>query len=292
MIILPVLVSVAFITLAERKILRLTGRRQGPNKVSLQGILQPLADALKLANKSVNTISNFSIAMYYISVIIIFSIALIAWSRAPIFRTTVRWKIRFLVIILILGVSSMKAIIAGWRTYGKYSLIGRMRTVSQIISYESVLYLCILTIIWITKGFNIKEISYQEIIFMLTIFPLIFYFWLPSVLAELNRTPYDFSEGERELVRGFNTEFGSKSFTLIFLREYRNIIFFLLLTITLFVNQKFFVIFFIFLYAINFWVIWIRRTLPRIRFDKFIQKAWKLYIPIMTIFILLIILAS
>lgn len=283
----PILIRVALITLAERKILRLIGRRLGPNKVSFQGIIQPIADALKLRNKRSNLLTNFSMFIYYASTIVMLIISFGLWSCYYNFNSTLSWKNDILIVIIILGVAAIKSIIAGWRTYRKYSLIGRMRTVSQIISYESVLYLCFLILIWICKAFKTNEIFKQKLILIIFLIPLICYFWIPSVLAELRRTPYDFSEGERELVRGFNTEFGSKSFTLIFLREYRNMIFFITLTVIILIRQKFFFIFFTFVCTINFWVVWVRRTLPRIRFDKFIRKAWKFYIPFITIILAL-----
>lgn len=284
---IPVLLAVAFITLAERKVLRITGFRQGPNKVSLQGILQPIGDALKLANKSHNEMSNYHLVVYYLSVIIIIFCSVMIWSCLSLPNPIIGWKFSMLTIIIIIAISSIKAIISGWRTYGKYPLIGSMRTVSQIISYESVIYLCLLTVIWIVKSFSIEEIFCQDIKIILTVIPLSMIIWMPSVIAELNRTPYDFSEGERELVRGFNTEFGSRSFTLIFLREYRNIIFFIIITTFIFMITDLWITNIIIFSIINFWIIWVRRTLPRMRFDKFIEKAWKFYIPLITCFVVL-----
>lgn len=284
----PVLVSVAFITLAERKVLSLIGIRQGPNKVSLQGILQPMSDAIKLANKRSNRLSNSSLFIYYISVLIIMVSAVTIWSALIFIERGVAWKFSMLTIMIILGISSIKAILAGWRTYGKYSLVGSMRTVSQIISYESILYLCLLIVIWLVKSFGVKDLNWQNIRNLSLLLPFLLIFWVPSILAELNRTPYDFSEGERELVRGFNTEFGSRSFTLIFLREYRNIIFFILFsTIILFFNEATFITILVFL-ILNYWIIWIRTTLPRMRFDKFMMTAWKFYIPFTTLIVLVI----
>lgn len=289
-LIVPALIRVAFITLAERKVLRLRGFRQGPNKVSIQGILQPMADALKLANKSANYLSNYTMRIYYLSVVIIIFCSLSIWSCVSFLRPVINWKFSVLILIIILGVASIKAIFAGWRTYGKYPLIGRMRTVSQMVSYEAVLYLCVLAVIWRLKNFKVRQISIQGINFLYLIIPMVVLFWAPSLLAELNRTPYDFSEGERELVRGFNTEFGSRSFTIIFLREYRNIIFFMIITSIIFVSRSRQVAILVSFIFLSFWIIWIRRTLPRIRFDKFIMLAWKFYIPLMTIVIIVLFL--
>lgn len=272
----------AFITLAERKILRLTGFRQGPNKVSILGLLQPIADAVKLSNKSSNQLSNFFLLIYYLSTIFIIIISLMLWSCQPFGSLVISWKFSFVVMILVLGVMAIKRILSGWRTYSKYSLLGSIRTVSQMISYESVLYLCLLCFIWFNKRFRIFDVYTQEYFILIIFIPFVLFFWVPAILAELRRTPYDFSEGESELVSGFNTEFGSKSFTLIFLSEYRNIIFFILLTSILLFSQKNNLFFFIVLSFFNFWIIWLRRTLPRIRFDKFMDKAWKFFIPFIT----------
>lgn len=287
-LVLPILLRVALITLRERKVLRLTGNRLGPTKVSYQGILQPIADAIKLGNKRPNCISNFSFMIYYLSSSLIIFLALMAWTCCPWgASTSLNWKFSILILILILGVRSMKSIIAGWSTFRKYPLIGSMRTVSQIISYEAVLYMSLLQVVWITIAFKFEDVESNITTFLVTIIPAIFLLWLVSVLAELNRTPYDFSEGERELVRGFNTEFGSKSFTLIFLSEYRNIIFFIVLTTKIFFSQIRRILLIATVALIIFWIIWMRRTLPRLRLDKFMIIAWKFYIPFITILVII-----
>lgn len=257
----------------------IVGRRVGPNKVSIGGFLQPLGDALKLSNKQVNVLSNSSSFFYYIRAMIILLSSFLLWLILFSEPSPLSIKYGIIIFIIILGINSLNSILAGWRTISKFSLIGSLRTVAQLISYESVLYLCIFFCLIIYSTFSFNLIEFYPIPTLLLIFPFCWYIWIPSFLAELNRTPYDFSEGERELVRGFNTEFGSKSFTLIFLAEYRNIIFFCLISRFLFrweILTLFFMILIIF-------VIWIRSVLPRLRFDKLIMLAWKFFIPFLTV---------
>lgn len=282
--VLPPLISVAFFTLLERKVLSIIGFRLGPNKVSLLGIFQPLADAIKLCNKSLNYLRNFSFFFYYLTSIfmLVMSLSLfLCLDSVPMF---ISFKFTFLVFFLILGFNSLNFIVAGWSAYRKFSLIGRIRSVSQLISYEAVLYLCLFFFILIIGCFDISSFTFFGIFLPFFIFFPCFYFWVPTMLAELNRSPYDFSEGERELVRGFNTEFGSSSFTLIFLSEYANIIFFCLLS-----NLFFFYPIYMYIYFF-FFVIWIRSVLPRYRFDKLMNLSWKFFIPFLTLYYCLFLL--
>lgn len=288
-VLIIILLRVAFLTLLERKILRLIGLRLGPNKVSQYGLLQPMADALKLANKQVNLISINSIWFYYTRRIIIFHISLILWRTLIFSPPLLNTKFTAIIIIILLGVRSLKVIIAGWRTFRKYPLLGILRTIRQLISYESVIYLCLLSLIYILGNFNFNSLIFFPLITPGIIIPIIIRLWIPSVLADLNRTPYDFRERERELVRGYNTEFGSRAFTLIFLREYRNILFIALLTRLILLTVGSLGTFLSFLLSLIF-ILWIRATFPRIRFDKLIIIAWKTFIPIITLYLIIILL--
>lgn len=257
----------------------MVGLRLGPNKVSFIGLLQPIGDAVKLANKQINVLSNFNFLFYYLSSFLMLLRALVIWSSFFFDPLPISFKYSLLILLSILSFNSLNSILAGWRTFSKYSLIGRIRTVSQLISYESALYFCIFSIILIFFSFNYNRFFFLPLSLRCVILPAFFYIWVPSFLAELNRTPYDFSEGERELVRGFNTEFGSAGFTFLFLSEYSNIIFFSALT-SFFFFSGFFRMFFIFTF---FFIIWIRSVLPRYRFDKLISLAWKFFIPFLTL---------
>lgn len=263
----------------ERKILGLVGLRLGPYKASFLGILQPIFDAVKLSNKQTNILSNFYFAFYYLSSLIILFRAILLWFCIFSEPSPISLKFRLLLVIVLLSLNSLNSILAGWRTFSKYSLIGRLRTVAQLISYEAVLYLLFFFLVLLYFSFRFSNFRFIFLPFFFIIMPFAFYVWLPSLLAELNRTPYDFSEGERELVRGFNTEFGSSSFTLIFLAEYSNIIFLRLLTYLIF----FFNFYVLFFCSIFFFFIWIRSVLPRFRFDKLMMLAWKFFIPFKTI---------
>lgn len=281
--ILPVLISVAFITLLERKILGMVGFRLGPNKTSFSGILQPISDALKLSNKQVNLLSNFSFFFYYLSAFLIFSSTIIIWQCVSSEPSSVSLKYRVLIFMLVLGLNSLNSILAGWSVFSKFSLMGRLRTIAQLISYEPLIYLCLFFFLVLSYSFSFSCLNFVNAFFFVIIVPICFYIWIPSFLAELNRTPYDFSEGESELVRGFNTEFGSSSFTFIFLTEYSNIIFFSFLSSFLFfIGFVYFYFFLIFVY-----IIWIRSVLPRFRFDKLMTLSWKFYIPFLTLFFLI-----
>lgn len=279
------LVRVAFITLLERKVLSLVGLRLGPNKVSFFGLLQPMGDAIKLSNKQVNSLSNFSFFFYYLRASIIFIMSTFIWFCYFHEPVVISFKLSFLIFFLVLGLNSLNSILCGWRTFSKFSLVGRLRTVAQLISYEAVLYLCIFFVVFTFISLRISFLFFFPTYYAFILLPFVGLCWLPSFLAELNRTPYDFSEGESELVRGFNTEFGSSSFTLIFLAEYRNIIFFCIFSSFLFLysDQFLFLCFSLFL----FFVIWIRSVLPRYRFDKLIILCWKFFVPFLTCYFLI-----
>ena len=221
-------------TLLERKILRLVGVRLGPNKVSFFGFLQPLGDAAKLINKQNNILANFNFFFYYLSCLLTLGGSLLIWSSFSFSSPLVSFKFSFILLFVVLSVNALLSILAGWRRFSKFSLIGRVRTVSQLVSYESSLYFCLFSVILLIFSFNMSRLSFLFVPLCFIFMIPFFFVWVPSFLAELNRTPYDFSEGERELVRGFNTEFGSAGFTFLFLSEYSRIIFFCALSSVIF----------------------------------------------------------
>lgn len=280
-LIIPFLLRIAFLTLLERKFLSLTGTRVGPNKVSLLGILQPLGDAVKLSNKSCNFLSNFRVFSYYSRRrIMIFSSILL--FRNIIFEPSfLSFKYSLLIILIFMGLNSFNSMLSGWRTFSKFSLLGSLRTTRQLLSYEASLYLCLFFLVVFYYSFDLQELSFLHLYFLFLLCPSIGYLWVPTFLAELNRTPYDFSEGERELVRGFNTEFGSSRFTLIFLAEYGNIVFFRAIRGFLFFSRS------LGFFIVIIFIIWIRSVLPRFRFDKLMHLSWKFLIPFLTCVFLL-----
>lgn len=280
--VLCVLLRVAFLTLLERKILSLVGLRLGPYKVSFLGALQPISDAGKLANKQCNRLRNFSIYFYYVSGISIFVCRVLVWRCFFVNPFFSFHNLRIIFFMLILSLSRINCIARGWRTFGKYTILGRLRSVAQLISYESALYFCLFFFFFFLESFRLIESSYFFFRRTILIFPFVLYIWLPCFLAELNRSPFDFSEGERELVSGFNTDLGRSSFTLVFLAEYSNILFFCFIRGYIYFFSSyffFFILFFIF-------VVWIRSVLPRFRFDKLIAISWTFFIPFLTFYFL------
>lgn len=272
--------SVAFLTLLERKLLGLIGLRLGPFKVFFIGLLQPISDAVKLANKNVNVLSNFSFFFYYFSSFLVLFCSIFLWFLFPFSFSYFFLKFSVLFLIIVLSFSSLSSIFCGWRTFGKYSLIGALRFVVQLISYEALLYICLFFFVYFFFSFNFFSFNFFSFRFFFFL-PSCFFIWVFSVLAELNRSPFDFSEGERELVRGFNTELGRSCFTLVFLSEYSNIIFFSFLSSFLF----FFNFFNFFVFFFPFFFIWVRSFLPRFRFDKLMFLSWKFFIPFLTFYI-------
>nr|YP_009417420.1 NADH dehydrogenase subunit 1 [Laurentaeglyphea neocaledonica]AMW67760.1 NADH dehydrogenase subunit 1 [Laurentaeglyphea neocaledonica] len=281
-LIICVLVAVAFVTLLERKILGYIQIRKGPNKVGILGMLQPFADAVKLFTKeqTVPTLSNF--LPYYLSPVFSLFISLVVWLIEP-FETglmNLSMGVLFFLCCLSLGVYSTMS--AGWASNSKYSMLGSLRAVAQTISYEVSLALILLCFVFLVGGFNFDFFNmYQESVWLLWFTMPVALIWFVSCLAETNRTPFDFAEGESELVSGFNTEYSSGGFALIFMAEYASILFMSMLFSLLFLggNPSGFG-FYLKLVLVAFSFIWVRGTLPRLRYDKLMYLAWKSFLPI------------
>ena len=277
-----VLVAVAFLTLLERKILGYIQIRKGPNKVGFIGILQPFADAVKLFTKEQTfpTLSNF--IPYYLSPIFRLFVGLIVWLRVPIDLGIVSFKIRILFFLCCTRLGVYSTIGAGWASNSKYALLGCLRAVAQTISYEVSLALILLRILFLIGGFDLNLFTnYQRYIwFCILSLPLSF-IWFASCLAETNRTPFDFAEGESELVSGFNTEYSRGGFALIFIAEYARILFIRVLFSIIFLGRDIrSFIFYLKAIFISFCFVWVRGTLPRFRYDKLIYLAWKRFLPV------------
>nr|YP_010515286.1 NADH dehydrogenase subunit 1 [Emerita talpoida]UXL87272.1 NADH dehydrogenase subunit 1 [Emerita talpoida] len=281
-LIICVLVAVAFVTLLERKILGYIQIRKGPNKVGYSGLLQPFADAVKLFTKeqTVPTLSNFT--PYYISPIFSLFLSLMVWIVTPFNMGMISFDMSVLFFLCCLSLGVYSVMSAGWSSNCKYSLLGSLRAVAQTISYEVSLALILLSFIFLVEGFSLELFNkYQENIWFIWVtFPLSM-MWLASCLAETNRTPFDFSEGESELVSGFNTEYSSGGFALIFMAEYASILFMSMLFVIIFLGSSpCSLIFYIKLSAIAFLFVWVRGTLPRLRYDKLMYLAWKSFLPV------------
>nr|APX39474.1 NADH dehydrogenase subunit 1 [Phyllotreta variipennis] len=285
---LCVLVSVAFLTLLERKVLGYIQIRKGPNKVGFIGLLQPFSDAVKLLSKEQNYPIISNLILFYLCPVLNLFLALFLWVSMPFISVGLMFNFSMLFFLCISSVSVYTVMLAGWSSNSNYSLLGGLRSVAQTISYEVSLSLILMSYLYMVLDFNfISFMKFQEYVwFIFFMFPLCF-MWLVSSLAETNRTPFDFAEGESELVSGFNVEYSSGGFVMIFLSEYSNILFMSLLCVILFFGANLFsFLFFIKLSFFSFFWLWVRGTLPRYRYDKLMYLAWKSYLMVSLNFLL------
>lgn len=281
-LIFSLLVGIAFLTLLERKVLGYIQIRKGPNKVGLIGLVQPFRDALKLLSKEqiYPLISNYFI--YYVSPIFRLTLSLFIWFCLPFFSFFLHFNFRFLFLLCISRLRVYTIILAGWSSNSNYSLLGGLRCVAQTISYEVRLSIILISVLFLISRLNILDlIIYQNYIWFICLFLPLSIIIIVSLLAETNRTPFDFSERESELVSGFNIEYRRGSFTLIFISEYCNILFIRIIFSFLFLGGSLINLEFFFLVNfIIFFFIWVRGTLPRFRYDKLIYLTWKLFLPL------------
>ena len=287
-IIIPVLVNVAFVTLIERKILGYSQYRKGPNKVSIIGIMQPVSDAVKLFRNEILYLRSRNFLIYFISPFIGLFIRIFLWIMVPIKENIYIYDYSWIFLLIIIRLGIYPLILRGWRSNRKYSLIGAIRGVAQIISYEVIFTLAIFIFGILRISLRLIDmLNFNKKIIFIFIMPFILIIFFLRCLAETNRTPFDFSEGESELVSGFNTEYISGGFAIIFIAEYIRILFLsvligCLLRRNIYILKFYFVItFFVFVW------IWVRSTYPRHRYDLLIYLSWKTLMP----YILLIIIS-
>lgn len=276
------LLNVAFITLLERKVLGYTQYRVGPSKVRAAGALQPIADAIKLFSNQLERPFSRNYILFFFSPVVRVFLVLVLWATLPLITGYHRFVYSIVIIVIVIRFGVYPLLMAGWSSNRKYALLGGLRGVSQTISYEIRLALILLIFLIYLNSYSLEIIlinsSYISLIFLR---PIIIILWVVSCLAETNRTPFDFSEGESELVSGFNIEYGSGGFALIFIAEYARIFYLRALrgylgTGWLLLNL---VRHFITIRLVFFWI-WARSTLPRFRYDLLIRLAWKRILPI------------
>nr|QUL61662.1 NADH dehydrogenase subunit 1 [Orthopagus splendens] len=293
-LIIFILLGVAFFTLFERKILGYIQFRSGPNSVGLLGLFQPFSDALKLFSKEFFFLSFGNYLIYFLVPLVGFSSSLLFWFLFPFIYNMIDFSYGLLYFLCCSGVGVYFIMVAGWCSNSVYSMLGSMRSVAQSISYEVVFFLIIFCYIFYFESFNLIDYFYFQLdIWGLFIgFPL-FLMFLSCILAETNRSPFDFSEGESELVSGFNVEYSSFSFSLFFLAEYSTMMFMSFLTCLIFLGGDcMFFFFYLKVMIMIFFFIWVRGTLPRFRYDKLMYMCWSSYLPFVINYIILILSLS
>nr|QZK21297.1 NADH dehydrogenase subunit 1 [Amitermes sp. ANIC 0026] len=277
-----VMVGVAFLTLLERSVLGYVHIRKGPNKVGFIGILQPFSDAIKLftSEQYFPLVSNYLI--YYFSPIFGFFLSLLIWLLIPYLSGFISFELGLLFFLACTSLGVYTVMIAGWSSNSGYSLLGGLRALAQTISYEVSLAFILLSFVVLICSYNLVYFySYQVYLWLIFISLPLSFVWFISCLAETNRTPFDFAEGESELVSGFNVEYGAGGFALIFLAEYASILFMSLLFCIIFLGSDLYSFFFyVKLTFISFLFIWVRGTLPRFRYDKLMYLAWSSFLPL------------
>ena len=297
LLVVPLLIGVAYLTYAERKVIGAMHLRRGPNVVGPYGLLQPIADGMKLFFKETIIPTGANKAVFLVAPMLTFSLALIAWAVIPVGNGLVIANINvgvlYLFAISSLGVYGV--LMAGWSSNSKYAFLGGLRSAAQMVSYEVSMGFIIITVLLVAGSLNLSDIvrAQQETIwFVVPLFPMAIIFFI-STLAETNRHPFDMPEAEAELVSGYNVEYSAMTFALFFLGEYANMILMAGMTTILFLGGwlpifdvapfnwipgpiwfalKMAFVLFIFL--------WVRATFPRYRYDQLMRLGWKVFLPI------------
>ena len=302
-IVLPLLISVAYFTLAERKIMGAMQRRKGPNVVGTFGLLQPLADGFKLLIKETVIPSNANTVVFILAPIITFLLSLLGWAVIPFGENMVladlNVGIMYLFAISSLGVYGV--IISGWASNSKYAFLGALRSAAQMVSYEVSLGVIIITVLICVGSLNLSDIvlAQQGVWFVVPLFPMFVIFFI-SALAETNRPPFDLPEAEAELVAGYQTEYSGMMYAMFWLGEYANILLMCAMGAVLFLGGwlspidifpfnaipgPFWLIFKILFLFILFALV--KATVPRYRYDQLMKLGWKIFLPFSLFYVVL-----
>jgi NADH-quinone oxidoreductase subunit H len=296
LIVVPLLVAIAYFTLVERKILGAMQRRQGPNTVGFFGLLQPLADGLKLALKETMLPSSANKVLFVIAPVLTFTLGLLGWAVIPLGDGMVLCDVN-LGILYLFAVSSLAVygiIIAGWASNSKYAFLGAIRSAAQMVSYEVSIGFVLINVLLCAGSANLTKIveAQQDVWFMFPLLPMFIVFFI-SALAETNRHPFDMPEAEAELVAGYNVEYSAMGFALFFLGEYANMILMSGLTVILFMGGWLPVLDILPFNLIPgpIWFglkslifvalfVWVRGAYPRYRYDQLMRLGWKVFLPL------------
>jgi len=302
-IVIPLLIAVAYFTLAERKVIASVQRRRGPNVVGIWGLLQPLADGLKLLVKESVLPSNSNLLIFILAPILTFLLSLLGWAVVPFGHNMVLSDLN-VGLLYIFAVSSLGVygiITSGWASNSKYAFLGALRSAAQMVSYEVSIGLIIISVLLCAGSLNLSKIvlAQESIWYIIPLFPVFVMFFI-SALAETNRAPFDLPEAEAELVAGYFTEYSAMGFALFFLGEYANILMMCALTSLLFLGGwlppfNFFPFtlipgplwFGIKVALIAFLFIWVRAAYPRYRYDQLMRLGWKVFLPLSLAWVLL-----
>nr|ALE33585.1 NADH dehydrogenase subunit 1 [Plecotus macrobullaris] len=287
--IIPILLAVAFLTLLERKVLGYMQFRKGPNIVGPYGLLQPIADAIKLFTKEPLQPSTSSLTLFIIAPTLALTLALMMWVPLPMPYPLVNMNLGVLFMLALSSLAVYAILWSGWASNSKYALIGALRAVAQTISYEVTLAIIILSVLLLNGSFTLSTLAMtqEHIWLILPSWPLAM-MWFISTLAETNRAPFDLTEGESELVSGFNVEYAGGPFALFFLAEYANIIMMNVLTTILFLGSYKNLMFpemstislTIKTLLLTMFFLWIRASYPRFRYDQLMHLLWKNFLPL------------
>jgi NADH-quinone oxidoreductase subunit H len=304
LVIVPLIISVAYLTLIERKVIASMQMRKGPNVVGPFGLLQPLADGVKLMFKEVILPTKSNKALFIIAPMLTFSLAMLGWAVIPIGPDFVIANINVGVLYL-LAISSLGVygvIISGWASNSKYAFIGAVRSSAQMISYEVAIGFAVITVLLVNGTLNLHDIVMHERTFTqeLLLFPMFIVFFI-STLAETNRHPFDLPEAEAEIVAGYNVEYSSMTFALFFLGEYANMILMCAITSILFLGGWLppfgiealtfipgIIWFALKISLLLFVFIWVRAALPRYRYDQLMRLGWKIFLPLTLVWVVFV----